>query len=95
MLKEGKSVQRFQMTLTLDQECHARDSNISKSFIGNDLNYNNYCLECKYILYYWNCLWPRSVLRHFTKILLFGGEREHEVLQYSYYSLVNLKAKKD
>ena len=31
MLKEGKSVQRFQMTLTLDQEYEARDSNISKS----------------------------------------------------------------
>ena len=26
--------------LTLDQECKARDSNISKSFIGNDLDYN-------------------------------------------------------
>ena len=33
------------------------------------------------------CLWPRSVLRHYTKILLFGGEREHAVLQIS-YSLV-------
>ena len=31
--------------LTLDQECQARDSNISKSFIGNDLDYNNYCLN--------------------------------------------------
>ena len=40
------------------------------------------------------CLWPRSVLRHYTKILLFGGEREHAVLQIS-YSLVNLNVEKD
>ena len=40
------------------------------------------------------CLWPRSVLRHYTKILLFGGEREHAVLQIS-YSLVILKGEKD
>ena len=39
-------------SMILDQECQTRDSNISQSFIGNDLNYNNYCLECKYILYY-------------------------------------------
>ena len=38
-----------------DQECQTRDSNISES-IGNDLDYNNYCLECKYILYYWHLL---------------------------------------
>ena len=39
-----------------DQECQTRDSNISKSIIGNDLDYNNYCLECKYILYHWHLL---------------------------------------
>ena len=42
--------------LTLNQEYQARDSNISKSFIGYDLDYNNYCLECKYISYYWHLL---------------------------------------
>ena len=41
---------------TLDQEYQARDSNISKSFIGNDLDYKNYCLECKCIPYYWHLL---------------------------------------
>ena len=40
------------------------------------------------------CLWPRSLLRHYTKILLFGWEREHAVLQIS-YSLVNLNVEKD
>ena len=41
------------------------------------------------------CLWPRSVLRHYTKILQFGGEREHAVLLQISYSLVNLNVEKD
>ena len=41
------------------------------------------------------CLWPRSVLRHHTKILQFGGEREHAVLLQISYSLVNLNVEKD
>ena len=40
----------------VEDECKARDSNISKSFVGNDLDYNNYCLECKCIPYYWHLL---------------------------------------
>ena len=57
MLKEGKLCKRFQMTLTLDQECQVRDSNISKSIgMFSIINLHFKCLECKYISYYWHLL---------------------------------------
>ena len=71
-----------------DQDCQARDANISRLQLVVKLDYKNLSLDCKLIKYklaFVVCLWPWSVLAHYKVELKYRVSHKKRYLKSEFF----------